>query len=77
MEFTDAEEGKPVLDSSGEELGVVDDVRNGAAFVTPLADLSSPHRAELGWGGDGRDSYRLDEARVIRVTGSFIQLGDP
>ena len=77
MEFTDDDEGKPVLDSDGRELGVIEDVRNGAAFVTPLADLGPPVRSELGWGGDGRDAYRLDDARVETVTNSHVELRSP
>lgn len=77
MEFTDADEGKTVLGSDGRELGVVAEVRNGAAFVTPLSDLASPIRAELGWGGDEREAYRLDDARVKTVTGSAIELRSP
>ena len=64
MEFTDSDDGKPVLDSEGRELGVVDEVRHGTAYVTPMADLDPPVLAELGCGGDYRDAYRLDGARV-------------
>jgi hypothetical protein len=77
MEFSESDEGKTVLASSGDELGVVDDVRQGAAFVKPLSDLAPPVRAQLGWGGDDRDEYRLDEARVGRVTGDEIHLSEP
>ena len=77
MEFTEADEGKPVTDSDGRELGVVDEVRNGSAYVTPMADLGPPVRAELGWGGDGRDAYRLDGARVETITGSAVELRRP
>lgn len=77
MEFSDSDEGKPVLDSDGRELGVVDEVRHGTAYVTPMADLPPPARAELGWGGDDRDAYRLDEARVETVSSGRIELRSP
>jgi hypothetical protein len=77
MEFTENDEGKPVLDSDGHELGVVDEVRHGTAYVTPMADLASPVRAELGWGGDDRDTYRLDEARIETVRSGEIELREP
>lgn len=76
VEFSDAAEGKTVLDSDGRDLGVVAEVRNGSAFVRPLADLASPTRAALGWGGDDRDVYRLQDARVDRVTNDEIWLED-
>lgn len=77
MEFTEADEGKPVLDSDGREVGIVDEVRTRSAFVTPMADLAPPVRAELGWGGDERDVYRLDSARVETITGSTVELRSP
>lgn len=77
MEFTTSDEGKPVLDSDGRELGVVDEVRHGTAYVTPMADLDPPVLAELGWGGDDRDAYRLDDARVETVTGGRVELRRP
>jgi hypothetical protein len=77
MEFTDADVGKPVIDADGRELGVVDEVRHGSAFVTPMADLEPSTRAELGWGGDGRETYGLDGARVETITGSAVELRWP
>ena len=77
MEFDQSDEGKPVLASDGRELGVVDEVRHGTAYVTPLADLAPPVRSALGWGGDDRDAYRLDEARVETVRSGEIELREP
>lgn len=77
MEFDQNDEGKPVLDSDGHELGVVDEIRHGTAYVTPMADLAPPVRAELGWGGDDRDTYRLDDARVETVSAGGIELRNP
>lgn len=77
MELTDAEAGKPVVDSDGEELGVVAEVTNGSAFVIPMEDLPSTTRAQLGWGGDDRDVYGLDGALVETVTNSEIRLAEP
>lgn len=76
-EFSETDEEKAVLDSEGREIGVVDDVRNGSAFVRPLADLESTTRAELGWSGDDRNAYRLQGARVESVTNDEIWLEDP
>lgn len=77
VEFSDSDEEKVVLDSDGTEIGVVDDVRNGSAYVRPLADIESTTRAELGWGGDDRDAYRLQDARVESVTNDEIWLEAP
>lgn len=77
VEFSETDEEKVVLDSDGREIGVVDDVRNGSAFVRPLADLESTTRMELGWSGDDRDAYRLQGARVESVTNAEIWLEAP
>jgi hypothetical protein len=74
MSFSPADEGKPVLDSSGRELAVVADVTDGTAFVDPLDDLANSTRAQLGWGGDDREVYGLDSALVDRVTNSDVHL---
>lgn len=76
-EFTDADEGKAVVTANGKEIGVVRDVRAGAAFVRPMAGLEPSIMAELGWGGDDREVYRLDEARVDAVTESIVTLLEP
>lgn len=77
MGFTEEDEGLPVVDSGGRELGVVDEVTRGTAFVRPLPDLEGWVLADLGWGGDDRETYRLDEARVESRSGSAIELRRP
>jgi hypothetical protein len=77
MTLSESDEGKTVVDSSGQELGVVAEVREGAAFVSPMDDLASPTRGKLGWGGDDRDVYGLDQALVDAVTNSEVRLAEP
>lgn len=77
MELLAGDEGKTVVDSTGRELGVARRVTAGAAFVEPMADLEPPVQGALGWGGDDRETYRLDPARVRTVTDATIELSDP
>jgi len=76
-QFSEDDEGKTVVTDAGKEIGVVRDVRAGVAFVEPMASLDPTIMAELGWGGDDRDAYRLDEARVDAVTEDTVMLLDP
>lgn len=66
-----------VVSSEGRDLAVIREVRNGTAFVEPLSSLSNAARADLGWGGDDRDHYRLDDARIDAVTNDTVRLDDP
>lgn len=77
VEFSETDEEKVVLDSERREIGVVEDVRNGSAFVRPLADLEAPVRTELGWHGDDREVYRLQDGRVESVTNDEVWLEAP
>jgi hypothetical protein len=77
MTFTADDEGTDVIDSDGRQLGVVEEVVNGTAFVAPAEGLDGWIRAELGWGGDDRDTYRLDAARVKYHSSGEIRLRDP
>lgn len=77
MEVPDSTAGATVVASDGRDLAVVREVRNGTAFVEPLDSISNPDRAELGWGGDDREQYRLDGARIDAVTNDTVRLQDP
>ena len=77
MAFSEHDEGKTVIGHDERELGVVTRVTDGAAFVEPLTGLPAPARSTLGWGGDGREEYRIDESLVAAVTGSEMWLEEP
>lgn len=76
-EFSESDVDKTVVASDGRDLGVVREVRSGVAFVDPMESLEPTLRSQLGWGGDGRDQYRLDESRVETVDGDEIHLSEP
>lgn len=77
MEVPESLAGGTVVSSDGRDLGVIREVRNGTAYVEPLESLSNAARSELGWGGDGRERYRLDDARIDAVTSDTVRLDDP
>ncbi|WP_459193058.1 PRC-barrel domain containing protein [Halosimplex sp. J119] len=73
--ITDADEGKKVVDSGGEEIGRVVEVRGGQAHIEPDPGVSDTVMSKLGWGSRSEDSFPLDESDIESVTDDEIRLG--
>jgi hypothetical protein len=76
-EITDAHVGNPVVNKSGQEVAIIRDVKNGAAFVEPMPDLGAGLRTELGWSSDDQELYRLDESHIDAVRSGSVRITDP
>lgn len=75
--ITDDDEGKAVVNSTGEEIGMVDEVRGGTAYVNPDPGIADKISSTLGWGDASDDeSYELQSTRVDTVTDDEIRLKD-
>lgn len=72
--LTDTDEGKDVVSSTGEKIGIVKDVDNGAAHIDPNPGIADELKAKLGWGDSDEDTYRLRESDVGTVTDDEIRL---
>ena len=73
---TDDDQGKAVVDSSGQEIGMVTEIRSGTAYVNADPGLTDTIRSKLGWGDADEDDYALDESRIHTVTDDEIRLKD-
>lgn len=73
---TDDDEGKAVVDSHGEKIGMVTEVRSGTAYVSADPGLADTLRSKLGWGDADQDDYALEENRIHTVTDDEIRLKD-
>jgi hypothetical protein len=62
--LTDEEEGKTVVDASGEPLGLITTVEEDAAYVEPNPDLAESIAARLG--GGRRRGRRIHRPRGRR-----------
>ena len=71
---TEAEEGKTVVDATGEEVGMVVEVDAGTVYVDPHPSLTDRIRAVLDWGGRDEDAYPLDRDHIARITDDEVQL---
>lgn len=72
--FTEADEGKRVVNVEGETIGRVVDVRHGSAYVDPDPSMFDTIKSKLGWGDVDGDDYPLQKADVDTVTDDEIRL---
>ena len=72
--YTDDEEGKRVVTSDGDEIGMVSAVRDGRPHVDPDPGMTDSIKASLGWGDADEETYALDDDRVESVTDDEIRL---
>jgi hypothetical protein len=76
-EFTDEEEGLPVVDINDNPVGVVSAVENGTAYVEFDPGFLDAIRSNLGIGAGGKGeegAYPLREEMVDRVTDEKVRL---
>ncbi|ELY55765.1 hypothetical protein [Natronolimnohabitans innermongolicus] len=77
QEITIDEAGKRVIDSDGNEIGVVVDVDTDedTAYVDPDQEqLAGELKTRLGWGSDAQSKYPLRNDAISTVTENAIQL---
>lgn len=74
--ITDDDEGKAVVDSHGEEIGMITEVKSGTAYVDADPGITEAIRSKLGWGEADHDDYPLEKSRVHTVTDDEVRLKD-
>ena len=75
--LTRDEEGKRVVDTNGKEIGVVDEVGVGVAYVEPGPELPESIKSRLSRDRDvagGMERYELDEDYIDEITNDEIRL---
>ena len=73
--FSESDEGKKVVNASGDTVGRVVEVRGGTAYVDPDPSIADTLMSKLGWGDVDEDTYPLESDRVSSVTDGEIRLG--
>lgn len=71
---TEDDEGKTVVDASGEEVGLVVDVRGDTVYVDPHPSIADRIRTTLGWGESDADDYTIGPDRIARITNDRVEL---
>lgn len=73
-EITEDERAKRVIDGSGNQIGIVDDVSDGTAYVDPDRDIPDELKSKLGWGADERSTYPLRNDAIDAISDDEIRL---
>lgn len=64
VSFTEDDEGKEVVDASGDTLGLVTSIEGDTAYVDPDPSLAETAMADMGLASGGDDEYTVDETAV-------------
>lgn len=72
--ITDDDEGKRVVDNTGEMVGRVTNVREGRAFVDPDPGITGTIKSKLGWEDEDMEDYPLEDNEVQEITDDEIRL---
>lgn len=72
---TDDDEGKDVIDSTGETIGIVSSVEDGTIHVETDPGLTDSIKATLGW-GDTEDTQTIDEQHVSEIDDAVHLAGE-
>lgn len=71
---TEEDQGKTVVNSDGEKVGVVTGVRGGTAYVNPDPGLTDSIKSKLGWEDVDADDYPLNQDRIETIDEDQIRL---
>ena len=72
-ELTNDEVAKRVVDGAGNDIGIVDSVQEGTAYVDPADDIGAV-KSKLDWGADEHDTYPLRNDAISEVTDEEVRL---
>lgn len=72
--LTEDDEGKPVINTDGDQVGRIIEVEHGTAHVDPDPNLTEMIRSKLGWGDGEEEHYRLDASSIESVSDDEVHL---
>ncbi|WP_049927778.1 hypothetical protein [Halopiger goleimassiliensis] len=73
-QFTDDDEGKRVVNADGDEIGMIDSVEHGDAYVDPDPGMADTVKSKLGWGDADEETYKLEESSVESITDDEVRI---
>lgn len=71
---TEDDEGKRVVNSTGDTVGMVSEVRSGTAYVDPDPGIGEKVLSKLGWEDADAEDYPLDSSSIDVITDDEIRL---
>lgn len=76
-QLSEADEGTPVLDDEGNQIGVVARVDEADVYVDPDPDVSADARSTMGWGESLPSEQHVPAAALVPVDSGDDGDGDP
>jgi hypothetical protein len=73
-QLTEEDEGKRVMTTDGDKVGMVTEVRGGTAYVDADPGMFDSIKSKLGWGDTDEDTYPLSSDDVGEVTDDEVRL---
>ncbi|SNZ04820.1 hypothetical protein SAMN06269185_0689 [Natronoarchaeum philippinense] len=70
---TTDDEGKAVIDASGEHIGEVSELRGETIVVDAKSSITDQIKSVLGW-GQTDDAYRIDRSQIDRITDEAVHV---
>lgn len=70
---TGDDEGKDVIDASGERIGEVSEHRGDTIVVEADPSITDQIKSVLGW-GETDDAYRIDEGQIDRISDNAVHV---
>ena len=76
MKLTSKEQGKRVVNTDGETVGMVSNVDESSnkAYVNPDPNIAEKIMSRLGWDKVDEDSYAIEQHQVDSITDDEIRL---
>lgn len=74
IQLTDADEGKRLVTESGDEVGIITEVRGGTAYVDPDPGVFDSIKSKLGWADVDEETYPVSGDDVAEVTDDRVRL---
>lgn len=72
--LSEDDEGKRLVTTDGEEVGMIAEVRGGTAYVEPDPGMFDSIKAKLDWGDAGDDTYPVGPDEITEVTDDEVRL---
>jgi hypothetical protein len=74
-ELSESDEGKDVVSSDDQNVGVVKEVDGGTIHVDPDPGITDELKSKLGWSDSGGETYPVSQDDIATVTDGEVRLG--
>jgi hypothetical protein len=74
LNLTERDEGKKVVDQTGERIGIITEIESGKAYVDPEPVVPQPIKRKLDWEGAETAQQELKNSMVHSITDSKVRI---